>query len=148
MRIRQLSVFLENTAGRLSAVCDALASEGLSLSSLCLADTEKFGILRLLLSDWERAKEVLERRGYVVAVTDVVATVVADEAGSLARMLGEVERAGIGVEYMYGFTVKASESAVMVLRFDRTDEAISRLLEARVHVMSSVELFERATLFA
>ncbi len=142
MKIQQLSVFLENKPGRLSSVCSVLAEAGLNLSTLSLADTHQFGILRLIIGDWQRAKAVLEQHGYAVTVTDVLATEVADRPGGLAEILTVTEGAGINVEYMYAFTVKNGENAVLVFRFDQPDRAIEVLQASGINVLAGAALLD------
>ncbi|HHW11080.1 MAG TPA: ACT domain-containing protein [Firmicutes bacterium] len=137
MKIQQLSVFLENKPGRLSSVCNALAAAGINLSTLTLADTHQFGILRLIVQNWQEAKKVLEDGGYTVTVSDVVAVAVADRPGGLASILSIIESAGISVEYMYAFTVKCDEHAVLVFRFDQMDKAVALLKEAGVQIITA-----------
>lgn len=141
MKINQISLFLENKPGHLSSVCQTLADAGISIRTLSLADTERFGILRLIVEDWKRAKAVLEATGCVVNVTEVVATEVEDRPGGLAAILRTLEDSGVNVEYMYAFALGGRNKATMVFRFDQTDAAIKTLQEAGVCVLGSVELF-------
>lgn len=141
MKVTQLSVFVENRTGALVAMGEALQEAGLNLSALVLADAEKFGVVRLILRDWPRAKEALERKGFVAGTTDVVATEVADRPGSLVEMLRVLEKAGVSIDYLYAFTVKRRENAVMVFRFGETDRAIAALREGGYNVLGPVELF-------
>ncbi len=87
MKIHQLSLFLENKPGQMLGPCRTLASSGVNIRTLTLADTERFGILRLIVSDWQKARRVLQEAGYVVNVTEVVAVEVADRPGGLAAVL-------------------------------------------------------------
>ncbi len=144
MKIHQLSLFLENKPGHLSGVCQTLADAGINILTLSLADTQQFGILRLIVEDWERAKAVLEEVGRVVTVTEVVATEVADQPGGLAGLLRIIEQSGVNIEYMYAFTFGRGGRAVMVFRFDRPDEAVRVLQGAGVSVLGGVELYQRA----
>ncbi|MGI6542877.1 MAG: ACT domain-containing protein [Limnochordia bacterium] len=143
MQIRQLSVFLENKPGRLSTVCEALANAGINLVTLSLADTTQFGILRLIVEDWEKAKQVLEECGYAARVTDVLALEVEDRPGGLAAILKVVEQAGISVEYMYAFAVKCQGDAILVFRFDQIDKAIAALNAAGINCIEPHQLFAR-----
>jgi hypothetical protein len=143
MQIRQLSVFLENKPGRLSTVCEALANANINLVTLSLADTTQFGILRLIVEDWEKAKRVLEECGYAARVTEVLALEVKDRPGGLAAILKVVEQAGISVEYMYAFAVKNQDDAILVFRFDQIDKAITALNEAGINCIESHQLFAR-----
>ena len=143
MKLKQLSVFLENRPGALSGACRGLADAGINLITLCLADTQQFGILRLMVRDWSKAKEILQARGAVVKVTEVLAVEVPDRPGGLADLLEVFERAGINVDYMYAFTVKQEDLGLLVFRFDDPDRAVAALQAARVNVVDEVELFRR-----
>ena len=144
MKIPQLSMFMENKPGRLSDRCRRLAEAGINIVTLSLADTQQFGILRLIVRDWEKAREVLARAGCVVTVTEVVATEVEDKPGGLATILEVIEKAGLNIEYMYAFTFGFKGRAVMVFRFDNPDLAIRALQRAGRGVLSGVDLFHRA----
>lgn len=144
MKIHQLSLFLENKPGRLSAPCQALARAGINILTLSLADTHQFGILRLIVADWAQAKQVLEQAGAVVQVTEVVAIAVEDQPGGLAKILDVVEKAGVNLEYMYAFTFRAGDQAVLVFRFEDPDAAIALLQSKGYRVIDQVELFKRA----
>lgn len=143
MKMKQLSMFLENKPGRLSEPCRLLADAGINILTLSVADTQQFGILRLIVPDWEQAKAVLEKEGFVVNVTDVVATEVEDQPGGLARILEIIESAGQNIEYMYAFTFRCEDKAVIVFRFDDNDVAVSALQEKGISVFDGVELYER-----
>lgn len=144
MKIHQLSLFLENKPGRLSEPCKALADAGINILTLSLADTQQFGIMRLIVRDWVKAKEVLEKAGFVVNVTEVVATEVADQPGGLANVLSIMEGGGVNIEYMYAFTFRSGDKAVLVFRFDNPDAAIELLKSKSINVVGGVELYERA----
>jgi hypothetical protein len=144
MKIKQLSLFLENKPGHLSSVCQTLADAGVNILTLSLADTQQFGILRLVARDWEKAKAVLESAGNVVQVTDVLATEVDDRPGGLASLLKVLESAKVNVEYMYAFTFHNADKAIMFFRFDDPDKAIGALEKKNINVVGPVTLFERA----
>ncbi|MCX5771961.1 MAG: ACT domain-containing protein [Candidatus Hydrogenedentes bacterium] len=144
MKIHQLSLFLENKPGRLSEPCRVLADAGINILTLSLADTQQFGIMRLIVRDWTKAKEVLEKAGFVVNITEVVATEVADKPGGLANVLAIMEGGGVNIEYMYAFTVRSGDKAVLVFRFDNPDAAIELLKSKNINVVGGVELYERA----
>jgi hypothetical protein len=141
MKIRQLSVFLENRPGRLAALCHTLAEAGVNLSTLTMAETGEFGLLRLITPDPDKAREVVERAGYAATMTEVFALQVPDRPGGLASVLQVLEPHGISVEYMYAFAMRAGGNAVMVFRFDDMDRALSVLKGAGVSVFKSVDLF-------
>jgi len=144
MKTPQLSVFLENKPGRLSEPCNLLAEAGINIVTLSLADTQQFGILRLIVRDWEKARAVLEAAGCVVNVTEVVATEVADRPGGLAQVLAVIEASAINIEYMYAFAFGKGDRAVLVFRFDNPDAAIELLQAKGINVVGSVELYDRA----
>lgn len=144
MKIHQLSMFLENKPGRLSEPCRLLSDAGINILTLSLADTQQFGILRLIVRDWERAKEVLEQSGCVVNIVEVVATEVEDKPGGLALVLEIIEEVGLNIEYMYAFTFRIGDKAVLVFRFDNPDAAIAALQSKGVNVIGDVELYDRA----
>ena len=137
-------MFLENKPGRLSEPCRLLAEADINILTLSVADTQQFGILRLIVRDWERAKQVLEGSGCVVNVTEVVATEVEDRPGGLASILEIIESAGLNIEYMYAFTFRSGDRAVIVFRFDNPDLAIAALQSKGVNIIGGVELYERA----
>lgn len=145
MKIHQISLFLENKPGHLRNVAQILADAGINIVTLSLADTQQFGILRLIVEDWQKAKSVLEDTGCVVNVTEVVATEVEDRPGGLAAILEILEDGGVNVEYMYAFTFGKGDRAVIVFRFDQPDKAIQVLQDADVSVLGSVELFQRTS---
>lgn len=143
MKITQLSVFLENKPGRLSEPCRILSQAGINILTLSLADTQQFGILRLIVRDWQNAKAALEKEGEVVNVTEVVAIEVSDQPGGLSNILKLMENEKINVEYMYAFTFRRGDKAIIVFRFENPDKAIAMLQAKGVNLVSSVELYER-----
>ena len=143
MKINQLSVFLENKPGQLSEPIRALADAGINILTLSLADTQQFGIMRLVVKEWEKARDVLKKVGAVVKVTEVVAIEVVDRPGGLASVLEVIESGGMNIEYMYAFTFRREDRAVMVLRFDEPDKAIAVLQKNKVKVISQAELHDR-----
>jgi len=144
MTIKQLSVFLENKPGRLSIPCKALAKAGLNILTLSLADTRQFGIMRLILKEWQEGKRVLEAVGCVVNVTEVIAIEVSDRPGGLADVLEIIEAAGMNLEYMYAFSFSIRDKAIIVFRFEDPDAAVKLLQAKGVNVIGSVELYDRA----
>jgi hypothetical protein len=140
MKIHQLSVFVENSPGHLRAPCQALADAGINLMTLSLADTEHYGILRLIIRDWQRAKAVLEAAGFSVNVSEVVAVQVPDRPGGLAEVLRAIEQAAINVEYMYAFAEKRDDKAVLVFRFENADAAVDALRSCKVPLIDDIEL--------
>ena len=143
MKIHQVSVFLENKPGQLRTACDVLAKAGISMVTLSLADTAQFGILRLIVQDWQKAKTVLEKAGCVVKITEVLALEVADQPGGLSRILEIVDGAGLNIEYMYAFTEKRGDRAMLVFRFTNPDAALKVLQAGGINPIDTVKLFSR-----
>jgi hypothetical protein len=143
MKVKQLSLFLENKPGALSRPVKLLAKAKLNILTLSIADTQQFGILRFVVRDWEKAKRLLEKDGFVVKVSDMVAIEVADEPGGLAEILVTVEKARVNLEYMYGFTLRKEGKGVLAFRFDDPDSAIAALQKKGISPVRSVELFKR-----
>jgi hypothetical protein len=127
----------------MGAPCRLLADAGINIRTLTLADTQRFGILRLIVSDWQRSRTMLEEAGYLVNVTEVVAVEVADRPGGLLDMLAVFENVDINIEYMYAFTYGPEGRAALIFRFDKPDEAIERLRAAGVNVLDDVEVYHR-----
>ena len=146
MKIRQLSLFLENRPGQLKIPAKVLGDAGIDILTMSLADTQQFGILRLVVKDSERAKKVLEAAGIVVNVTEVLAVDVPDRPGGLAGVLEAFEKAELGIEYMYAFAASRERGkyATLVFRLGDPDLAARLLSAAGVKLVSSDELFARA----
>ncbi len=140
MKLKQLSVFLENKPGALTAPCRLLAQEGINIVTFALADTQQFGILRFVTKEWERAQRILEQNGFVAKVNDLVAIEVPDRPGGLVEVLEVVEKAGVNVEYMYAFTIKQGGNGVLAFRFNDPDAAVRALQASHIRVMSFEEL--------
>jgi hypothetical protein len=143
MKIHQLSLFLENKPSQLTEPCRLLAEAGIDIRTLTLADTEKFGILRLIVSDWEKSARLLQAAGYVVNVTEVIAVEVPDRPGGLAELLRVFEKTGLNIEYMYAFTFGRGDTAVLIFRFDDPDAAVQRLEAAGINLVGSAEVYGR-----
>ena len=143
MKIHQLSLFLENQPGRLIEPCRLLAGAGIDIRTLTLADTQQFGILRMIVSDWQRGAALLRESGCVVNVVEVVAVEVPDRPGGLAEVLGLFQGGDVNIEYMYAFPFGRAVTAVLIFRFDLPDAAIARLQAAGINVLGGVEVYNR-----
>ncbi|SNR60588.1 ACT domain protein [Humidesulfovibrio mexicanus] len=141
MKVDQLSIFLENRAGRLAEVTRILADSGVNIRALSLADTSDFGILRLIVSDFEKARENLKAGGFTVGRTTVVAVEVTDQPGGLNNILQMLRDAKINVEYMYAFVTQAGANAIIIFRFDRTDQAIELLQKSNISIVPGEKLY-------
>ena len=132
MKIQQISLFVENKPGHISAPARLLAQEGIDIRALYLADTQQYGILRMIVSDWRKAARILEAQGFVVKVTEVLAVEVADRPGGLAEVLKALDGADINIEYMYAFPYVRGDKAILIFRFADLDAAIARLQTAGI----------------
>ena len=141
MKVEQISIFLENRAGRLSEVTKVLADGEINIRALSLADTSDFGILRLIVTDYEKAKTILKENGFTVGKTNVVAVEVEDKPGGLNTILSLLSSNSINVEYMYAFVQQSGKNAVLIFRFDKTDQAIEVLGKNNFHILSGEELY-------
>ena len=139
MKIEQLSIFLENKAGRLAEVTDVLASANINIRALSLADTSDFGILRLIVNDHETAKSALKNAGFTVGLTSVVAVEVPHVPGGLNSFLQLLGKKGVNVEYMYAFLQKG-DNAVLIFRFNNLDAAMDVMKEANIPILSNEEV--------
>ena len=142
MKIRQLSLFIENKPGHLRKACRLLADAGIDVETMALADTEQFGIIRFIIKDWEKAKAIFEKEGIVVRETELIAAMVEDRPGGLADLLEAIDHADLNIEYMYGFSSKITDKAVMFLRFNDPDLALKALQDNNVSLISAKELFQ------
>ena len=141
MTVKQVSVFLENRAGRLAEVTSFLADQKINIRALTLADSADFGILRLIVDDVERAKSVLKQEGMTVRETDVVAVEVPDKPGGLAHLLQLLKGEKLNVEYMYAFVKAPTQSAVMIFRFQDLDRALEVLQRKGIRTIPGAELY-------
>ena len=141
MKVEQISVFLENRAGRLAEVTKVLSENNINIRALSLADTSDFGILRLIVTNNEKAKEALKANGFTVGRTNVVAAEVGDHPGGLHTILEMLNAGEVNVEYMYAFVTQSGQNAILIFRFDRTDQAIEVLKKNHVPILSGDELY-------
>ena len=141
MKVKQISIFLENRAGRLQEVCEAISNADINIRALSLADTSDFGILRLIVNKPDEAAAVLKKAEFTVTETEVLAVEVEDRPGGLAKLLGLFGNAGINVEYMYAFVERKSENAVMIFRVEAIGKAVITLQDAGVPLLSSEEVY-------
>jgi hypothetical protein len=140
MKITQISVFLEIRKGRLYDVCSLLGGQGVNIRALTIAETESFGVLRIVVDKSETAIKLLRENQFVANFTDVVAIEVPDQPGGLASILKILSDQDVNIEYMYGFVEKFSDKALLVMRFEDTDFAQQVLAKQKIHVVTEKEI--------
>ncbi len=141
MRIKQISVFLENKSGRLAKVCRILGDNNINIRALSIADTTDFGVLRLIVNDPQTAYKVLKEAGCSVNITDVIAVEIPDVPGGLAGPLEILRDAGINIEYLYAFLERASQEALVVFRVEQIDEAVNVLEANGIRVLNNSKVY-------
>jgi len=129
MKVEQISIFLENKPGGLEFATGVLKDVDINIRALALADTSDFGILRLIVNDTDRAAQALQDKGFTVKKSHVVAVEVPDRPGGFHSIMEALSKKEINVEYTYAFVERSGENAIIIFRFDKTDEAIDILLE-------------------
>jgi len=135
MKVEQISIFIENKSGRLAEVTRVLGEAGINIRTLSLADTSDFGILRLIVDQTDKAKEVLKANAFTVSKTEVVAVQVPDRPNGLSSILQVLDGGNINVEYMYAFVERSGEDAVIIFRFDDIEGAIKTLTSNGITVL-------------
>jgi len=141
MKVEQISIFIENKSGRLAEIARILGDAGINIRALSLADTTDFGILRLIVNDREKAKQILKEKGFTVSKTEVVAVEVPDRPGGLSEILQSLDSESINVEYMYAFVERCGENAVIIFRFDETEKAIITLQNRGFNILDGERLY-------
>ena len=140
MAVKQISVFYENTPGRLAHFTRVLGDNNLDLISLSVVDGGPMGILRGIVVDYERAMKVLAENGYTVKLTEVLAISVADRPGGMADVLDRFAEHNIAVEYLYSFVRNAGGQSLIIFRVNPLEEAEKVLAEAGIGLVSQEEL--------
>jgi hypothetical protein len=141
MLVKQISVFLENSKGRLYSAVDILAKSGINIRALSIADTTDFGILRLIVSDPEGANKALRDGNFTVRITDVIAVEIPDAPGGLSGVLKVLSDSDVAVEYMYAFIGNLSDNAMVILKVDGPSDAIGVLKSANIKIIGSDEVY-------
>lgn len=140
MRITQISVFLENRKGRLFDICSMLGQANINIRALTIAETESFGVLRMVVDKPQEAIELFRKNDVTANQTDVVAVEVPDKPGGLADVLRTLSEHDVNVEYMYGFVEKFSENALLVFRFDNPEKGGQVLRDGQINVLDGTEI--------
>jgi hypothetical protein len=141
MKLKQISIFLENRKGRLWKALNVLANADINIRALSIADTSEFGILRMIVPDPEKAQNILDINNFVVKVNEVIVVEVPDEPGGLDRILGFLNKADINVEYLYAFVEKNKDEAIVVLRTDDLDAGIEALKAGNVTMLTAEDVY-------
>lgn len=140
MAIKQLTVFVPNRKGSIALVTDILAKNNINIRALSVAETEDFGILRLIVNNEKPAEKVLGEEGYLIKVVDVVGVKIGDEPGKLTAALNVLDEKDINVEYLYAFMARTEKHAYVVLRVENNDVAEKALCEAGFHLISEADI--------
>ena len=140
MSLKQLNIFVENKQGTLVAITDTLANHNINIRALSIADTEEFGILRLIVNDTEMACKMLAEEGYLIKATDVVGVKIGDEPGKLSKALQVLDESKINMEYLYAFMSRTEKHAYVVLRVADNAAAEAALQNAGFHMITDADV--------
>ena len=140
MALKQLTVFVENKQGSVVPVTDALANHNINIRALSIAETEGFGILRLIVDNEAVAEEVLMQAGYLIKITEVVGVKIGDAPGKLSAALKVLKEAGINMEYLYAFMARTERHAYVVLRVENKADAEAALEKAGFHLITDADV--------
>lgn len=135
MLVNQIAVFLENRKGRIGDFARVLANENIDLISMSIADTKEFGILRAITSDNTKAVKALKDAGFTVTSSDLIGIEVADEPGSLSKVLDILGDGGVDIEYLYSYSKYGDNNAVIMLKVSDVEHAIKVITEAQVKML-------------
>ena len=140
MAIKQVTVFVQNEKGTVASVTETLANNNINLRALSIAETEDFGILRLIVNDTKKAEDVLLSEGYLIKTINVVGVKIGDEPGKLTSALKSLDEASINIEYMYAFMARTEKHAYVVLRVEENEEAEAILQNAGLKLISDSDI--------
>ena len=140
MAIKQLTVFIQNRKGTVVSVTDILSKNNINLRALSIAETQDFGILRMIVNDEAHAEKVLAENGYLIKVIDVVGVKIGDEPGKLTAALDVLDKADINVEYLYAFMARTEKHAYVVLRVEDNAVAEKILTEAGFKMITEADV--------
>lgn len=141
MKVKQISVFIENKCGRLAAATEALAAADINIRALSIADTSDFGILRLIVDKPDLAFEVLKKQNFTVSTTEVIAVEMPDKPGGLASVLRVLDQNGINLEYLYAFIGQTGHRALNIFRVEQIDLAIEVLTKNNIKIVPGTEVY-------
>ncbi len=141
MSVKQISVFVENKSGTLAKITKVLSENNIDLQALSLADTTDFGILRLIVNDPAKAKLVLSENHFTIKETEVLAVAIDDTPGGLHKVLSVLEKENVAIEYMYAFTEKTLDHALVILRVEDNSAAEKILSQNGIGVVDAEKLY-------
>ncbi|MCQ2972344.1 MAG: hypothetical protein MJ209_03540 [archaeon] len=140
MTVKQISVFIENKEGRMKKTMKALGKENINIRALSLADTSKYGILRLIVSDNEAAVKALEEDGFIVRETEVLVVFIPDQPNGLNTVLESFEKDKINVEYLYAFVSNKVDEAIVVMRLENMEAGKSALEKNNITILTEEDI--------
>ncbi len=140
MAIKQLTVFVQNRKGTMVSLTDILAKNEINIRALSIAETEDFGVLRLIVNDEAAATKILEENGYLIKVIDVLGVKIGDKPGALTSALDVLDKADINVEYLYAFMARTEKHAYVVLRVEDNATAEKALEDAGFHLITNADI--------
>ena len=138
---KQISVFLENKAGRLSNVTRVLGNAGINIRALSIADTSDFGILRIIVSDPVKAYRILKEAGFTVSETQVIAVRVPDSPGGLADVLEQMAEEDLNIEYLYAFLGTAEKDALVIFKVEDIEKAEKVFKKKEIQFIDENQLY-------
>ena len=141
MKIEQIAIFLQNEPGKLAEISSSLAEDGINIQALSLSDTDRYGILRMIVNDTARAKKILKERGFDVGVQEVVILETSDRPGGLARILTKIQELRLNIEYLYAFPQRSGECGLLIFRFENMDDAIMKISKSGMRMLSLEEVY-------
>jgi len=140
MAIKQLTVFLQNRKGTVVSVTDILSNNNVNIRALSIAETQEFGILRLIVNDVEAAEKILKDNGYLIKNVDVIGVKIGDEPGKLTAALDVLDKANVNVDYLYAFMTRTEKHAYVVIRVEDNAEAESILVNAGFKLITEADI--------
>jgi hypothetical protein len=137
MKIQQISIFLENKSGRLAEVTRLMATAGVTLRAISIADTADFGILRVIADKTDIAVAALAKGGFTTKITDVLAVEVQDAPGSLARVMEIFKDTGVNIEYLYASLEKGKDTAVVIFKVEDIEHGLKIVEEHKLYTIGN-----------
>lgn len=139
---QQISVFIENTRGRLREITELLKNDSIDIKAITIADTPDFGVVRMITSNNQKALMILKNGGFTTRTTEVIAIKIANKPGSLFNVLSVLDNHGINIEYLYSYAASPVKEAILIFRFDNNDAAQKVLIDADISILSTEELLQ------